>query len=33
MTIQYYAGIGSRQTPDEVMAEMRMIAAILRENG
>jgi hypothetical protein len=30
---QYYAGIGSRQTPDEVIEEMRTIAAILRENG
>jgi hypothetical protein len=31
--LKYYCGVGSRQTPDEVMAEMRMIAAILRENG
>lgn len=33
MTDRYYAGIGSRQTPDDVLAEMTTIAHILQENG
>lgn len=29
----YYAGIGSRETPDHILAQMFQIGAILRDNG
>lgn len=33
MTIKYYTGVGSRQTPDFILSEMRKISYRLREEG